>query len=212
MQQNQDEVDDWSICPRLSCSLHLDDILDENKCSNQGDQSAPRESVDSNLSDKVKLFQLYVSACERKSPRSEDSDSSDESIQHGRDCCASSRDRRDNHSHSNLDSFLIKPCRRSSVGGEAELAFSSQTTPASNGGRRPLITEKNHQQLLLSQSFSGWPCQRTQQPQAFSSFKVEHSRPHSGILHRPTPADRADFDMYQTQVVAALTSGKPVWL
>mmetsp|Transcript_10341 Transcript_10341/g.22058 ORF Transcript_10341/g.22058 Transcript_10341/m.22058 type:complete len:212 (+) Transcript_10341:22-657(+) len=211
MQQNQNEVDDWSIGPRLSCSLHLDDIWNENKGSNQSAHSAPSETVDENLSDKIKLFQLYVSACERNGPGPEDSDSSDESIHHGRDSCASSRGSRDNQPHSTLDSFLLKPGRRSSMGGEADMvSSSSRTTSAVNKLRRPPVGEISNRRPLLSHSFSGWPCQRTEPP-AFGSFKVER-RPRSDSFHRLTPADRADYEMYKTQVVAALTLGKPVWL
>ena len=214
MQQNQDEVDDWSIGPRLSCSLHLEDILNEDKGSHQNGHSAESETVDKNLSDKIKLFQLYVSACERNDPGSGDSDSSDESIHHGRDSCASSRGRRDNQPHSTLDSFLLKPDQRSRIGGEAEsVSSSSLASSAVDRVRRPSVGETSDRRPLLSYSFSGWPCQRIEatKPAAFGSFQAER-RPRSDSFHRSTPADRADYEMYKTQVVAALTLGKPVWL
>jgi hypothetical protein len=211
--QNQDEVDDWSIGPRLSCSLHLDDIWNDKNVSSQSAQSAhsaSSEMVDKNLSDKVKLFQLYVSACERNGSGLEDSDSSDDSIHHGRDSCASSRGSRDHQSHSTLDSFLLKPGRRSGIAIEDDLVSStSRTSPAVNSMWEPSLSENFNQRPLLSRSFSGWPCQRTETPPAFGSFKLGRSRPQSG---RPSSAHPADYKMYKTQVVNALSLGKPVWL
>jgi hypothetical protein len=208
MQHDKDEVDDC-IGPRLSCSLHLDDIWSENKDSNLNAHSAPSESVDKNLSDKIKLFKMYVSACERNGPGSEDSDSSDDSIHHGRDFCASSRGGRDEQSQTALDSFLLKPGRLSTVGGEADLVPSSSR--AASIVDRVRVSSISENPVRRQHSFSGWPCERIELP-AFGSFKAERSRPSSGSFHRPFSANLGDFDMYKKQVVAALTSGKPVWL
>ena len=184
---------------------HTHYIFNENNASNQW------ETVDSELRDKVKLFQMYVSACELKGPRSKTWDNSDESIHHGRNSCAISKFHRDSQSLSTLDSFLLKSGRRSSTGTVDMHSSSSRSTAAHHGDNQLPINEKPIGRAFSSRSFSGWPCQRTQLP-ALGSPEIVRRRPQSGSFHRPTPADRENFDMYKTQVVAALTSGKPVWL
>jgi hypothetical protein len=236
----------------MSSSLHLDDILNEN--SKQSAQSAQRSTEDTNSNDpnhQMKLFQMYVSACERNSPRSEESDSSDESIHHGRDCCASSGNPQDARLHTTLDSFLLQPGRRPSNRERADMVSSPHTASPLNGDQRHPDSQNPIRSPLSSEPFSGWPCQRSEPP-AHSNFQVERNRPLSdsrnpiqspqasesfsywpcrrneppalssvhfersrsppGSVDLPTELDHTDQDMYMTQVVFALTSGKTVWL
>ncbi len=183
----------------MSNSLHLEDLLVVSNTSNQ------RKTSNSDLSDKVKLFQTYVSACEQYGPSSRSLDSSDESIHHGRNQCVSSNLQQDSQSHSTLDSFLLKSGpRHGTDGGTVDThSSSSRSTPDLHGDQQ--LKEKLRRGAFSSRSFSGWPCQRAQP-------EVARSRPQSGSFTRPRPSDLENFEMYKTQVVSALTSGKPVWL
>jgi hypothetical protein len=182
----------------MSDSLHLEDLLNVSNASSQSKTS------NSDLSDKVKLLQMYVSACEQYDPSSRSLDSSDESIHHGRNRCVSSNLQQDSQSHSTLDSFLLKSGRRHSTGGTVDTHSSSScSTPVLHGDQQ--LKEKFRRGAFSSRSFSGWPCQRTPPDDV-------RSRPRSGSFTRPRPSDLENFEMYKTQVVSALTTGKPVWL
>jgi hypothetical protein len=206
-----DDVDDWNLGPLMACSLHLDDIRDGKSVSSPSEQtssSTANESQSTNLKDQIKLFNLYVSACELNSPRLEDSESSDESIHHGRDSCASSKSKRGNKSDSTFDSFLLKPGGRSSLRGASTPAASSIPDPPPDEDRRQPSSYIPERHSLTSLSFSGSACNRGKP--ASGSFK--RSRPQSDSAPRPAPAHCSDYDVYKTQVIKALNSGKSVWL
>ena len=207
-----DDVDDWNLDPLSACSLHLDDIRDEKGVSRSEQNShatlhGPRST---NLKDQIKLFQLYVSACELNAPQIEDSDSSDESIHHGRDSCASSRSKRSNNSLSTFDSFLLKPCGLSSFRGGLSQLATSLPTPPPDEDRRQSSSLNHERRPLTSLSFSG-PAGFPGKPTASCHFK--RGRAPSDSAHRPAPAASCpEYDVYKAQVTKALNSGKAVWL
>jgi hypothetical protein len=203
----EESVGDWSLGPLMACSLHLDDIRDEKgprRSSDQNPNSAAYVPQSTNLKDQIKLFQLYVSACELNSPRLEDSDSSDESIHHGRDSCASSKGQRGSKSGSSFDSFLLKP--RDSIRGAFTLASTSLPTPPPDEDRRQTSSQNHERCSFTSLSFSDAQCPRVK-PTTSGSFK--RGKPQCDSQPRSAPAE---YDVYKTQLIKALNSGKPVWL
>ncbi len=208
-----------SLGPLMACSLHLDDIRDEKRVPSPGadqrSKSAPNEEQGTNLKDQIKLFQLYVSACELNGPQLEDADSSDESIHHGRDSCASSKGPRGSKSGSTFDSFLLKAGGRTSIRGASySLASASLPSPPPEEDRRQSSVPNHKRRSLSSCSFSDSPTlsfsRSPAKPTTLGSLNPGCSQLDSAL--RPASENCAEFDVYKSQVITALTKGKAVWL
>ena len=173
-----------------SFSLHLDNIQSES--GRQVDFSQSSSSADH----KTDLFERFISACgEKYRDSAEASDSSDDSIQQGRDSSASSRTRKFSKRR-NSEPFLSNLNPRLE---NLNFEYSFLQKPKDNDFAHTL---RPSQRSML----------HLQERRKSTASELPGNEGRRKSCARVTLDGKAECEIYTTQIVRTLNSGRPVWL
>ena len=173
-----------------SFSLHLDNIQSER--GRQLDFSQSSGSADH----KTDLFERFISACgEKYRDSAEASDSSDDSIQQGRDSSASSRTRKFSKRR-NSEPFLSNLNPRVE---NLHFEYSFLQKPKDNDFAHTL---RPSQRSML----------HLQERRKSTASELPGNEGRRKSCARVTLDGKAECEIYTTQIVRTLNSGRPVWL